>query len=255
MKDELQTIKAHHDSLPGPAPQVAARAWDLLTAGAEAERAGGGPRRPAGWRLRRSPGPGRIALRAGVAVGLAAAVTAGVVMVRVDDGPSLLGVQPANAAELLQHAAAVAAEGDPQPRPDQFLYVDRKDVTQSFGFGPSTGRYEYTQDVRREVWIPAADPGKALARSRTETSTGALSRPKWTYSPPERWSTSAPASAIRTSCARRRGVPAIFPPTPTSSSRRSARTRKRSSARTGPAGKRLLRAETRSTAGSKESSR
>ncbi|WP_031163714.1 CU044_5270 family protein [Streptosporangium roseum] len=183
MKDELQTIKAHHDSLPGPAPQVAARAWDLLTAEAEAERAGSSPRRPVGWRLRRWPGPGRIALRAGVAVGLAAAVTAGVVMVRVDDGPALLGVQPANAAELLQHAAAVAAEGDPQPRPDQFLYVDRKDVTHSFGFGPSTGSYEYTQDVRREVWIPAADPGKALARSTYGDKHGSALPPEMDIQP------------------------------------------------------------------------
>ena len=42
--NDLQTIKTHHDSLPGPAPQVAARAWDRLAAEAEAERAGGGPR-------------------------------------------------------------------------------------------------------------------------------------------------------------------------------------------------------------------
>ncbi|MFD1502142.1 CU044_5270 family protein [Streptosporangium lutulentum] len=165
--NDLQTIKAHHDSLPGPAPQVAARAWDRLAAEAEAERAGGGPHTPAPSRPRRShvPGRGRIALRAGVVVGLAAAMTAGVIVVRGDDGSSLLGTRPANAAELLRYAAAVAVEEDPRPRPDQFVYVDRKDVEWHFVGALRTGRYELAQDVRREVWIPAADPGKALARS------------------------------------------------------------------------------------------
>ncbi|WP_433352025.1 CU044_5270 family protein [Microtetraspora malaysiensis] len=164
--NDLQTIKAHHDSLPGPDPQVAARAWERLAAEAEVERAGGAPHTPAPSRPRRShaPGRGRIALRAGIVVGLAAAVTAGVIVVRGDDGSSLLATRPANAAELLRYAAAVAAEEDPRPRPGQFVYVDRKDVEWRFGIS-RTGTYEYAQDVRREVWIPATDPGKALARS------------------------------------------------------------------------------------------
>ncbi|WP_433243221.1 CU044_5270 family protein [Streptosporangium sp. CA-135522] len=165
MKNELQTVKAHHDALPGPAPQVVTRAWDRLAAEAEAERAGAGPLEPVPSLLRRSRDRGRIALRAGVAVGLAAAVTVGVIAVRGDDASSPFGARPADAAELLRHAATVAAGEDPQPRPDQFIYVDRKDVTMSVIFGPRTGRHEYTQDVRREVWIPAADPGRALARS------------------------------------------------------------------------------------------
>ena len=86
-------------------------------------------------------------------------------MVRGDDGSSPLGARPANAAELLRYAAAVATEGDPRPRPDQFVYVDRKDIEWHFVVASRIGRYELAQDVRREVWIPAADPGKALARS------------------------------------------------------------------------------------------
>ncbi|WP_329083676.1 CU044_5270 family protein [Streptosporangium sp. NBC_01469] len=165
--NDLQTIKAHHDGLPGPAPQVAARAWDRLTAEAEAERAGGAPHEPGPSRPRRlhGLGRGRVALRAVAVAGLAAAVTAGVIVVGGDDGSSPFGARPANAAELLRYAAVVAAGEDPKPRPDQFLYVDRKDVTWTFGFGRGDGRYEYAQDVRREVWVPAADPGKALARS------------------------------------------------------------------------------------------
>ncbi|MEU0569926.1 CU044_5270 family protein [Nonomuraea sp. NPDC005983] len=160
--NELQTIRAHHDSLPGPAPQVSAHAWELLAAEAEAERAGSGSHEPT---PRRAPGRGfgRVALRAGVVVGLAAAVTAGVIVVR-DDGPSPLATRPASAAELLRHAAAVSAGEDLKPRPGQFVYVDRKDVKWTVG-AASTGGFEYTQDVRREVWIPAADPGKALTRS------------------------------------------------------------------------------------------
>ncbi|MFF3667314.1 CU044_5270 family protein [Microtetraspora malaysiensis] len=164
--NDLQTIKAHHDSLPGPAPQVAARAWERLAAEAEVERAGGAPHTPAPSRPRRSPAPGRgrIALRAGIVMGLAAAVTAGVIVVRGDDDSSLLGTRPANAAELLRYAAAVAAEEGPQPQPNQFVYVDRKDVEWRFG-ASGTETFDYAQDVRREVWIPATDPGKALARS------------------------------------------------------------------------------------------
>ena len=99
-------------------------------------------------------------MRAGVAVGLTAAVTAGLVLVRGGRDSAPLGAAPASAAELLQHAASVAAREDVRPGPGQFVYVDQKNVTFASG---SEG--EYTQDVRREVWIPAGDPGKALTRS------------------------------------------------------------------------------------------
>ncbi|TDD02303.1 hypothetical protein E1292_23790 [Nonomuraea deserti] len=160
--NELEAIKSHHDSLPGPAPEVSARAWGLLVEEVEAERAGSGHGqavRPRGRVLGGFPG-GRLALRAGVAVGLAAAVTAGLILVRGGHDSASFGTPPASAAELLRNAASVAAREEVRPGPGQFVYVDQKDVTFASG---SEG--EYTQDVRREVWLPAGDPGRALTRS------------------------------------------------------------------------------------------
>ncbi|MBE1589020.1 CU044_5270 family protein [Nonomuraea angiospora] len=160
--NELEAIKDHHDSLPGPAPEVTARAWVLVAEEIEAERTGSGHRQPARPRRRPLRGlpAGWWAMRAGAAVGLAAAVTAGLFMVRGGHDSAPFGTPPASAAELLRHAATVAAREDARPGPGEFLYVDRKNVTFAFG---SEG--EYTQDVRQEVWMPAGDPGKALTRS------------------------------------------------------------------------------------------
>ncbi|MER5327213.1 CU044_5270 family protein [Streptosporangium roseum] len=152
--NDLETIKAHHDSLPGPAPKVAARAWNRLAAEAEVERTG------RGHRSRRPRG--RSVIRVGVVVGFAAAVTAGAIMVTVDDGFSPLGTRPANAAELLRQAAA--ADQDLRVRPDQFVYVSRKDRHWSLVWNRKA-KAEYAQNVDRESWIPAADPDKALTRS------------------------------------------------------------------------------------------
>ncbi|TDE35368.1 hypothetical protein E1295_36155 [Nonomuraea mesophila] len=159
--NELEALKSHHDSLPGPSPEVTARARGLLAEEAEAERAGEGHGQPV-WPPRRVPGglPGRrLAIKAGVAVGLAAAVTAGVSVVRGGQNSASFGTPPANAAELLQNAASVAAREE-APGPGQFVYIDWRIVTFATG---SEG--DYTQDVRREVWMPAGDPGKALTRS------------------------------------------------------------------------------------------
>lgn len=160
--NELDAIKDYHDSLPGPAPEVSARAWVLLVEEVEAERAGSGHPRPTRSRrltLRAFPG-GRWGMRAGVAVGLAAAVTAGLVLVRGGHDSAPFGTPPASAAELLRHAASAAARENLRPGPGQFVYVDQKNVTFAIG---SEG--EYTQDVRREMWMPAKDPGKSLTRS------------------------------------------------------------------------------------------
>lgn len=173
--NELEALKGHHDSLPGPAPEVTARAWVLVAEEIEAERAGSGHRqRP----LRGFPA-GRLAMRVGVAVGLAAAVTAGLVMVRGGHDSAPFGAPPASAAELLRHAASVAAREDVRPGPGQFVYVDQKNVTFASG---SEG--EYTQDVRREVWMPAGDPGKAALTRSTYGQTHVTSgRPEHVQSP------------------------------------------------------------------------
>ncbi|MFC4586499.1 CU044_5270 family protein [Sphaerisporangium corydalis] len=162
--NELEAIKDHHDSLPGPAPEVTARARVLL-----AEEAGAEPRRltvaaPGRGRPARSPRRplrvSRLAMRAGAAVGLAAAVTAGLVLVRGGHDSAPFGTPPASAAELLRHAASVAAREDVRPGPGQFVYVDQRNVM--FVSSPEGA---YTQEWRREVWMPAGDPGKALTRS------------------------------------------------------------------------------------------
>ncbi|GII80472.1 hypothetical protein Sru01_54540 [Sphaerisporangium rufum] len=163
--NDLQTFKNFHDGLPGPAPEVAARARERLAAEAVAEagRAGGVPAPRRVPRPGRPAGRGRVALRAGVVAGLAAAATAGVIVVGGDDGSPLLGTPPADAADLLRQAAVAAAGEHPRPGADQFVYVDRKDVDYSFSVS-RRGMSQYEQDVRREVWFPA-DPGKAVARS------------------------------------------------------------------------------------------
>ncbi|MFC7588366.1 hypothetical protein ACFQYP_35185 [Nonomuraea antimicrobica] len=243
MTNELEVIKDCQDSLPGPAPEVTARAWVLLAEEIEAERTGSGHRQPAPSRrlpLRGFPG-GRWAMRAGVAVGLAAAVTAGLVLVRGGDDSAPLGTPPASAAELLRHAASVAAREDVRPGPGQFVYVDQKTVT--FASGPEG---DYTQDVRREMWMPAGEPGKTLTRS-TYGQTHAISgrSPEYVQSP-EQWSTSARGSATRTpwACLPR---PPIFPPILIRCWRRSAGTRRRSSGRTSAGEERRTWARTRST--------
>ncbi|MGC5016657.1 CU044_5270 family protein [Streptosporangium sp. DT93] len=162
MTNELEAIKDHHDGLPGPAPEVTARARVLLAGEVEAERAGSGRRRPARSPRRplsAFPG-GRWAMRAGVAAGLAATVTAGLILVRGDRDSVPFGTPPASAAELLRHAASAAAREDLRPGPGRYLYVDQKTVTYASG---SEG--DYTQDVRREIWMPAGDPARALTRS------------------------------------------------------------------------------------------
>ncbi|MGW0478965.1 CU044_5270 family protein [Nonomuraea sp. NPDC003214] len=152
--NELEAIKAHHDSLPEPAPEVTARAWVLVAEEMEAERAG--TARPA----RLFPGR-RLVMRAGLAAGLAAAVTAGLVMVRGGEDSAPFGAAPASAAELLRNAATVAAKEDVRPGPGQYFYVHQEAVAFASG---SEG--DYTRHVRREMWMPAEDPAKpALTRS------------------------------------------------------------------------------------------
>ncbi|MEV4399636.1 CU044_5270 family protein [Nonomuraea sp. NPDC049607] len=112
------------------------------------------PRRP----LHGLPG-GRWTMRVGAAMGLAAAVTAGLVVVRGDHDSAPFGAAPAGAAELLRNAALVAVREETRPG-GQFLYVDQKAVTRGSG---SEG--EYTQDVRRELWLPGGNADKALTRS------------------------------------------------------------------------------------------
>ncbi|MGW3346618.1 CU044_5270 family protein [Nonomuraea rubra] len=165
MTNELEAIKAHHDSLPAPSPETTARARALITE--ETGRAG------SGFRGR------RWVVRAGVAVGLATAVSAGLVLVRGGDDAVPFGTAPASAAELLRHAATAAAREEVRPGPGQFVYVEQKDVTFASG---SQG--EYNQDVRREVWMPGGDPGKALTRStygRTHVISGG--RPEHVQAP------------------------------------------------------------------------
>ncbi|MEU7892447.1 hypothetical protein AB0B45_06220 [Nonomuraea sp. NPDC049152] len=154
MKNDLEMIKDYHDSLTGPSVKASARAWNRLAAEVDAAPFAG-PARPPGRGLR------RLAFRAGVVVTLVSAVS--VVVVGVGDGSSPLSVRPANAAELLQYAAAASLK-DPSPRPDQFIYQDRKDVQYYVAWGPS-GRFDGKQDIRREFWVPAGPAGEALTRS------------------------------------------------------------------------------------------
>ncbi|GAA0934461.1 CU044_5270 family protein [Nonomuraea longicatena] len=169
MTNELEVIKEHHDSLPGPGPEVAARAWVLV---AQEIEAGGDGNQPARSRQRPARGllGGGWVLRAGVAVGLAAAVTAGLVLVRGGDGSAPLGTPPASAAELLRSAALVAAREDVRPGPGQYFYIDQKTVTFASGF-----KSEYTQDVRREVWTSAEDPYEAALTRSTYGKTHVIS--------------------------------------------------------------------------------
>ncbi|MFD1545609.1 CU044_5270 family protein [Nonomuraea guangzhouensis] len=151
--NEFETLKTYHDSLPAPTSQATARARTLLAAAVEAETS---PPRTS----RRS----RNAFRGGLVVALAAAMTAGVITLRQDDATYPLGTPPASAAELLRNAAAASARTD-EPRQGQFTYVRRIDYLYYFGVGRGGSEWVSSQEVRREVWIPAADPDKALARS------------------------------------------------------------------------------------------
>ncbi|MFC4013856.1 CU044_5270 family protein [Nonomuraea purpurea] len=167
MIDELDLLKSHYDDLPGPSSEAVARARSLLAveaAGTPAEpsrhafRSGDSGR---GRPLRMGGAPrGRFALRGAVVVGLAAAMTAGVITLWGGAG----GVPPASAAELLRNAAAASAATS-APGPGQFTYVDRLDRDWALGIKPGGVYQEHSQEVRREVWIPADDPGRALARS------------------------------------------------------------------------------------------
>lgn len=159
MKNDLEMIKDYHDSLTGPSVKASTRAWNRLAAEVEAAPFAG-PARPPGRGLR------RLAFRAGVVVTLVSAVSVGVVVVGAGDNSSPLSVRPANAAELLQYAAAASLK-DPSPRPDQFIYQDRKDVQYYFG-GGSSGRFDGRRDIRREFWVPAGSAGEALTRSTFE---------------------------------------------------------------------------------------
>ncbi|GGT22453.1 CU044_5270 family protein [Nonomuraea spiralis] len=182
MTNELEALKAHHDNLPGPGPEVTARAWVLVAQEVDAERAGSGHRQPARSPQRPARGflGGRPALKAGAALGLAAAVTAGMIVVRGGDGSAPFGTTPASAAELLQQAASVAAREGLQPGPGQYFYVDQKTVTFA---GGSEG--EYRQDLRREIWMPAGDPGRAALTRSTYGRTSVISggSPKHVQSP------------------------------------------------------------------------
>ncbi|MEV4895606.1 CU044_5270 family protein [Nonomuraea sp. NPDC055795] len=141
MTQDLQEIKSSYDALPGPSATATARARDLLTTG----------RKP---RI----GYAKHALRAGT-VGLAATVAAVAFMI----GPTG-GATPANAAELLQHAATAAAR-QPAPQTGQFVYVKRLEQNWILTLSESQGTGEHTQEVTREVWVSATDPGNALTRS------------------------------------------------------------------------------------------
>ncbi|MFI6395427.1 CU044_5270 family protein [Nonomuraea sp. NPDC050540] len=141
MTQDLQEIKSSYDALPGPSATATARARDLLAAG----------RKP-------RTGYAKHALRAGT-VGLAATVAAVAFMI----GPNG-GATPANAAELLQHAATAAAR-QPAPQTGQFVYVKRLEQNWILTLSEVEGDGEHTQEVTHEAWVPAADPGNALTRS------------------------------------------------------------------------------------------
>ncbi|MGI5290928.1 CU044_5270 family protein [Nonomuraea polychroma] len=147
MTDDLQEIKTSHDALPGPSATATAKAKDLLAAEVAAERTP-----PTGSARSRLP------LRTGM-VGLAAAVAA-VAFLTGTDG----GAIPASAAELLQEAATAAGRQQ-APRRGQFIYVNRLDQSWILTLSEGGARSEFTQEVNREAWIPAADPGAALTRS------------------------------------------------------------------------------------------
>ncbi|MGN9785834.1 CU044_5270 family protein [Nonomuraea sp. ZG12] len=151
MTDELKPFRAYHDSLPAPAPAVTARARARALLATEPLSPPVRPRRLSA-----------LARRTGAVLGLAAAMTAGMIMVDGTDVTSPLSVPPANAAELLQYAAAASAK-EPRPRPGQFVYEDRKDIRWGIILGGG-GRHEHAQEARREIWTPVSDPGRALAR-------------------------------------------------------------------------------------------
>ncbi|MGV9303749.1 CU044_5270 family protein [Nonomuraea sp. NPDC003727] len=154
--NELDLIKEYHDGLPGPSRRASARAWSRLAAQAQAPE-GLGPVPARGRGLR------RLAFRVGVVAALVSAVSAGVVVVGGDGGGSPLSLRPANAAELLEQAAAASLK-DPRPRADQFVYLDRKDLQYHIGSGPE-GEWEGAQEVRREIWVPAAPDGEVITRA------------------------------------------------------------------------------------------
>ncbi|MEV3986706.1 CU044_5270 family protein [Nonomuraea sp. NPDC049758] len=156
MTDDLQEIKTLHDTLPGPSATATAKAKHLLAAEAVAERT-----------PRTGSAKHRLLLRT-AAVGLAAAVAAVAFLTGADGGAT-----PANAAELLQEAAAAAGRQQ-APRPGQILYVNRTDQSRMFALGRDS-RSEATQEINREYWIPAADPDGALTRltyGKLRTHTG-----------------------------------------------------------------------------------
>lgn len=144
--DHLRSFRAA-DGAPDPDARAAARA-SLL------ERIGAAAAPVVAAQSRNAPQVGRRRPRRGVlagGLGFAGAVALALALV---SGLGSGGVQPpaATAAELLQRAADVAAEGpDPVLRPGQFWYTRSESTTRTtYGDRPS---FSFLSQVRRESWI------------------------------------------------------------------------------------------------------
>ncbi|NUW35499.1 CU044_5270 family protein [Nonomuraea sp. SMC257] len=135
---QLERFRAE---VPQPGPARVRRHEERLLA-AIARDAGGAPERG-----RRTP---RLRLL-GLAAGLAAAVTAGVVVVARPgaEAPQIIHPMPVAASEVLERAAEHASRApELHPEPGQFLVFESRTMNPSYG----TDRYLYR--TWRKVWLP-----------------------------------------------------------------------------------------------------
>ncbi|UBU15696.1 CU044_5270 family protein [Nonomuraea gerenzanensis] len=161
MNDLTEIKQLWQDQPPGSREDLAGARTALLAAAARSTAAPVSP-------------PRRYGLRIGVATGLAAALTAGVIVAQValagspaSDGiTGLVAAPPANAQQLLTAAAQVAAaEPDLRPGPGQYIHTELR-VMRYRAVGSAGTHLSGTE----ERWIPAAGAKQWLMREHQATA-------------------------------------------------------------------------------------
>ncbi|MEU6415114.1 CU044_5270 family protein [Microbispora sp. NPDC046933] len=188
--DEITTVRRLWAEVPEGSGEDLRGARGALLAAARAPR-------PRTWRTRIP----RTGLKIALAGGVAAALTAGVLVAEIrPDGSDSRGVAglpaapPANARELLERAArTAAAEPEPRPRPGQYVHLTMRTVTywSMEGAGMQVTGTE-------ERWLPAGGTGPWLRRERQISAAPAPgiplpSRPPQLQREPEDTLTETPA--------------------------------------------------------------
>ena len=147
--DEMDVLRLRFDQQPAPAAEVVSRARQVMFRSEGRARS----------RIRRPTRPARVVLSGVLAVTLAGGLLAALTLRGGNQG-GFFATPPANAADVLYHAAAVARQA-PSPRAGQFFYIVERGLSASI---EPDGTGSYVQPELQQTWFPVSTRDTGLER-------------------------------------------------------------------------------------------